>query len=93
MPEAEKNALLYGDWDTFSGQVFTEWRNDSKHYRDRIHTHVISPFQVPKEWPIWCAMDWGYSRPFAIGWFAVDKIGGSTTSGNITAARAHRTRA
>jgi hypothetical protein len=73
MPEAEKNALLYGDWDTFSGQVFTEWRNDSEHYRDRIHTHVIAPFHVPKEWPIWCAMDWGYSRPFAIGWFAVDQ--------------------
>lgn len=73
MPEAEKNALLYGDWDTFSGQVFTEWRNDSKHYRDRINTHVIAPFQIPREWPIWCAMDWGYSRPFAIGWFAVDQ--------------------
>lgn len=73
MPEAEKNALLYGDWDTFSGQVFTEWRNDSEHYRDRINTHVIAPFHVPKEWPIWCAMDWGYSRPFAIGWFAVDQ--------------------
>ena len=72
MPEAEKNALLYGDWDTFSGQVFTEWRNDSDHYRDRIGSHVISPFQIPREWPVWCAMDWGYSRPFAIGWFAVD---------------------
>ena len=35
MPEAERNALLYGDWDTFSGQVFTEWRNDPAHYEDR----------------------------------------------------------
>ena len=26
LPEAQKNALLYGDWDTFSGQVFTEWK-------------------------------------------------------------------
>lgn len=24
MPEAERKALLYGDWDSFSGQVFTE---------------------------------------------------------------------
>ena len=26
LPEAEKQALLYGSWDSFSGQVFTEWR-------------------------------------------------------------------
>lgn len=72
LPEAERKALLYGDWDTFSGQVFTEWRNDSDHYDDRIHTHVISPFAIPKSWTIWCGMDWGYSRPFSIGWYAVD---------------------
>lgn len=72
MPEAEKNALLYGDWDTFSGQVFTEWRNDPDHYADRKHTHVIEPFKVPKDWAIWCAMDWGYAKPFSVGWYAVD---------------------
>lgn len=72
MPERERNALLYGDWDTFSGQVFTEWRNDSDHYLDRINTHVIAPFRIPDSWPIWCGMDWGFSRPFSIGWYAVD---------------------
>ena len=72
MPEAERKALLYGDWDTFSGQVFTEWRNDSEHYADRINTHVISPFKVPDSWTIWCGLDWGYSRPFSVGWYAVD---------------------
>lgn len=73
MPEAERKALLYGDWDSFSGQVFTEWRNDSEHYDDRTNTHVIKPFEIPKSWTIWCAMDWGYSRPFSIGWYAVDR--------------------
>ena len=73
MPEAERKALLYGDWDTFSGQVFTEWRNDSEHYEDRISTHVIAPFRVPKDWAIWCGLDWGYSRPFSVGWYAVDR--------------------
>lgn len=72
MPEADREALLYGNWDSFSGQVFTEWKNDSKHYKDRINTHVIDPFEVPKTWSIWCGLDWGYSRPFAVGWFAVD---------------------
>lgn len=72
MPEAERNALLYGDWDSFSGQVFTEWRNDPAHYQDRIGTHVIAPFAVPPDWSIWCGLDWGYSRPFSVGWYAVD---------------------
>lgn len=72
LPEAERKALLYGDWDSFSGQVFAEWRNDSDHYADRRNTHVIAPFRVPDEWDIWCGLDWGYSRPFSVGWYAVD---------------------
>lgn len=72
MPEAEKAALLDGNWDSFSGQVFTEWVNDPEHYQDRINTHVIAPFRIPKDWSIWCGMDWGYSRPFSVGWYAVD---------------------
>lgn len=72
MPEAERNALLYGDWDSFSGQVFAEWRDDPEHYTDRIGTHVIEPFPVPEDWTIWCGLDWGYSRPFSVGWYAVD---------------------
>lgn len=73
MPEAERNALLYGDWDSFSGQVFSEWRNDSTHYMDRRGTHVIAPFRIPTDWSIWCGLDWGYSRPFSVGWYAVDR--------------------
>lgn len=72
MPEQERKALLYGDWDTFSGQVFTEWRNDSDHYADRLNTHVIAPFAIPDNWRIWRSFDWGYSRPFSVGWYAVD---------------------
>lgn len=72
LPEAEKKALLYGDWDSFSGQVFTEWKNDSEHYNDRINTHVIAPFKVPDTWKIYRGFDWGYARPFSVGWYAVD---------------------
>jgi len=72
LPEAEKNALLYGDWGSFSGQVFIEWRNDPDHYHDRINTHVIAPFKVPQEWTIHMSMDWGYRKPFSVGWYAVD---------------------
>ncbi len=75
MPEAERNALLYGDWDSFSGQVFTEFKNDSKHYKDKRFTHVIDPFRIPWGWKIIRSMDWGYTRPFSVGWWAVDNDG------------------
>lgn len=71
MPEAEKKALLYGDWNSFSGQVFNEWRNDPEHYNDRKWTHVVKPFPVPETWPIYRGLDWGYAKPFSVGWYAV----------------------
>lgn len=37
LPEKEKNALLYGNWDEFSGQYFPEFKT---------HIHVIQPVQM-----------------------------------------------
>ncbi len=75
MPEAEKQALLYGSWDSFSGQVFTEWRNDPNHYEDQRWTHVIAPFTIPKHWKIYRGYDFGFSKPFSVGWYAADEEG------------------
>ena len=75
LPEAEKQALLYGSWDSFSGQVFTEWRNDPAHYEDRRWTHVVAPFDIPRHWRIWRSFDFGYSRPFSVGWYTADESG------------------
>ena len=75
LPDAERRALLYGDWDGFSGQVFTEWRNDPDRYSERVGTHVISPFTVPRDWNIYRGFDWGYSKPFSVGWYAEDRDG------------------
>lgn len=75
LPEAEREALLYGSWDSFSGQAFREWKNDSAHYKDQTWTHVIEPFNIPSHWRIWRGFDFGYAKPFAVGWFAVDTIG------------------
>lgn len=75
LPENEKRALLYGDWDSFSGQVFTEWRNNPDGYDTRINTHVINPFFVPSTWKIYRGFDFGYSKPFSVGWYAVDHDG------------------
>lgn len=75
LPENEKKALLYGDWDSFSGQVFTEWRNNPDGYESRINTHVITPFRVPDSWRIYRGFDFGYTKPFSVGWYAVDHDG------------------
>ena len=75
MPEAERNALLYGDWDSFEGQVFTEWKNDPENYETRQWTHVIEPFKIPSGWEIVRGYDFGYAKPFSVGWYAIDYTG------------------
>lgn len=75
MSPAERDALLYGSWDSFEGQVFVEWQNDPDRYEDHVETHVIAPFRVPANWRVWRGFDWGYSRPFSVGWYAVDHDG------------------
>lgn len=72
LPQAQRAALLDGNWDSFSGQVFSEWRDDPAGYQSGRGTHVIDPFEVPGSWPIWRGFDWGYARPFSVGWYAVD---------------------
>lgn len=72
LPEAERDALLYGSWDSFQGQVFREWKSDAEHYTDRINTHVINPFKIQDSWRIYRGFDFGYAKPFSVGWWAID---------------------
>lgn len=74
-PEALRRALLNGDWDSFEGQVFTEFVNDPAHYRDQLHTHVIDPFPIPLWWPRYMSFDFGFSKPSSVGWWSVDPDG------------------
>lgn len=64
-----------GDWGIDGGAVFEEFVDDPSHYDDRLWTHVITPFDPPKEWPIWRSFDFGYSKPFSCDWWAVDYDG------------------
>lgn len=66
LPSDKRKAYLEGDWDIFKGQYFTEWRRE---------IHVCTPFQIPDEWRKFCALDYGYNAPSAIGWFAIDPDG------------------
>ncbi len=70
-PEALRRALLFGDWDVFEGQAFPEFVDDPKHYQDRTWTHVIDPFPIPADWKRFHSFDWGYAKPFSVGWWAL----------------------
>ncbi|MBR6951295.1 MAG: terminase family protein [Oscillospiraceae bacterium] len=75
LPRAEREALLYGSWTSFSGQVFEEWRDLPEKYAEGTGTHVIEPFDPPQDWRCWRGFDFGYSRPYAVGWFLADREG------------------
>lgn len=64
-PEHIRRQLLEGDWDTAEGVAFPEWRN----------FHVADNFDIPKEWIRFRSLDWGYAKPFAVGWYAIDHDG------------------
>jgi len=63
LPEIEKKRLLYGDWETFAGQVFGELSPK---------VHGSEPFDLPLEWKYFGAFDWGYAKPWCYLVFAVD---------------------
>lgn len=75
LPENERKALLYGEWDIFDGQVFVEWKNSPLGGKTRRWSHVIEPFEIPDDWRRYRTFDFGYSKPFAVSWYAVDRDG------------------
>lgn len=74
-PPKLRDALLYGNWDAFSGQAFPEFIDDPAHYTDGKWTHVIPKFDIPWNWTRVVSFDHGYSRPFSFGVWAVDEEG------------------
>ena len=75
LPPKLRAAWLEGRWDIFEGQFFEEWRDDPAHYRDHLYTHVIDPFFPGEDWNFYRSFDWGYSKPFSCGWWAIDHDG------------------
>ena len=65
LPEKERKALKYGDWDIYDGMFFPE-------YKRRIH--VIEPFEVDEHWGRYIALDYGLDM-FAVLFIAVDTKG------------------
>lgn len=70
LPEATKRMLLYGDWEGFSGQFFTEFNRG---------VHMISPFAIPRHWKLFRSVDFGFAKPFSCHWHAIDERGHAYT--------------
>lgn len=70
LPEDEKRAFLYGDWDSLQGQYFSMWRRDK---------HVVEPFRIPDHWKRYRSIDHGFNDPTAVYWHAVDPEGNAYT--------------
>lgn len=65
-PDHLKRQLLDGDWDVAEGMAFPEWRKT---------IHVCEPFVIPESWIRIRSLDWGYAKPFSVGWYAIDHDG------------------
>ena len=75
LPEKLRQAHRFGNWDIFDGQFFEEFRDLPSHYKDGEFTHVIEPFEIPRDWVIYRSFDFGYAKPFSCAWWAVDYDG------------------
>src|SRR5215213_1147820 len=53
----ERRAWRDGDWDIAAGQFFTTWRHD-------IHVRRLK--QLPAHWPVWGALDYGFTHPTVV---------------------------
>ena len=63
LPEPYRTAYKDGDWNIFFGQAF----NFSREH------HVVPPLEtLPENYPLYMTFDWGFGKPFSIGWWCVD---------------------
>lgn len=67
-------AWLLGDWSVIEGAFFDGWDNAR---------HIVKPFEIPSDWVKIRSMDWGFAKPFSVGWWAVVSDSYRTESGII----------
>jgi hypothetical protein len=88
LPPKLREAWLYGRWDIFDGMFFEDFRDTpdpglchkagittEQALQQRRFTHVIEPFEIPRGWNIMRSYDFGYNKPFSLGYWAVDYDG------------------
>lgn len=62
-PKHIRDCYLYGKWDGIVGSHFGDYWNPA--------VHVCEPFKIPENWPIFRAMDWGFSTNGNVGYYAL----------------------
>lgn len=62
LSEEEKDARLRGIPLQLSGSVFKNWSR---------HTHLIEPFLIPHNWPLWESIDPHPHKPWAVSYVAI----------------------
>lgn len=63
--EALVKAMLDGDWDIVAGAAFSIDRN----------IHMLRAFTPPRHWVRFTSMDWGFTKPYSVGWYCVAEGG------------------
>lgn len=63
-PAHMRARYLYGDWNSCEGGYFEDDYNPS--------VHAIDAFKIPRDWPKFRSMDWGFKAPGTIGYYAMD---------------------
>lgn len=66
LPPHLRAAFKDGSWDVFVGQAFQEWSR-TYHVPDPTPTPL-----VPEGRPIYMTFDWGFGKPFSVGWWWID---------------------
>lgn len=60
--ESLVKAMRDGDWDIVAGAAFENLSRDK---------HCIRPFEIPHWWTRFTSLDWGSTKPYAVGWYTV----------------------
>lgn len=90
LPPKLRGAWRYGLWDQFEGQFFDEFRSapdtakcelagitPEQARQQHRFTHVIDPIPAGRmaTWNFFRSYDFGYQRPFSVGYWAMDDDG------------------
>lgn len=88
LPPTLRKAWLNGEWDIFQGAFFEEFRTEpslqianelgttvEQLREEHRFTHCIDDFMIPSHWKIYRSYDFGYSKPFSFGYWALDTEG------------------
>jgi len=65
LPEPLRLAWREGRWDVFTEQAFD--------FNPSIH--IIEPLPIPHNAQIYMTFDWGFGKPYSVGWWWVDQDG------------------